>query len=349
MYIKNLILLNKMTNNNDDKQNQQNNMLIDVKYFRQIDDFCCDGYQEYFDNISQNSLEVYRTDLIKKVLSNDDSEMLKYLLKRLNKFTPNDLIDKFRFGYCKDSKNFKNIVLNDQYFKYFLSERKLDVVKEIHRLRIENENPKIKFNITEISNYLNPNYSDPNVLYWLIDEDFFDLKTINPPTFEKTKVKIFREYLRTSKVDFNVFKILMDKLNFKTLNLSEMFNKIYGYECILEDLISRGKNELIYYLFEHIKPEDIINKDRKSNYIRKLIITNDYELFMFVMKHLACLKLLSGFTYFENSHIIESIDNNTDYKIIYEMLKLELEPKKGTKYSELCKIIKTISNNKYLY
>jgi hypothetical protein len=30
------------------------------------------------------------------------------------------------------------------------------------------------------------------------------------------------------------------------------------------------------------------------------------------------------------------------------MLKLELEPKKGTKYSELCKIIKTISKKKYL-
>ena len=107
----------------------------------------------------------------------------------------------------------------------------------------------------------------------------------------------------------------MDKLNFKTTNLSEIFNKNYGYECILEDLISRGKSEIIYYLFEYIKPEDIINKDKKSNYIRKLIITNDYELFMFVMEHLASLKLLSGFTYFENSHIIESIDNNTDYKI----------------------------------
>jgi hypothetical protein len=340
--------------------NQIDKILIEVKNFRQIEDYCCDGYQEYFDNISTNNLELYRGDLIRKVLSNDDPEMLKYLLKRFNKFSSNDLVDKFKFGYCKDSKNFKNIIkilidydsdiknilLNDQYFKYFCVEKKLPVVKEIHRLRIENITPKIKLNFTEISI---SNYSDPNVFYWLIDEDFFDLKNINPQTLEKTKVKLLREYLRSSKVVLDVFKNLMNKLNFKTTDLSEMFNKNYGYECILEDLINRGNSELIYYLFEHIKPETIINKDRKSNYIKKLIITNDYELFMFVMEHLASLKLLSGFTYFENSHIIESIDNNTDYKIIYEMLKLDLEPKKGTKYSELCKMIKTFSKNKCLY
>lgn len=349
-----------LINNNENKQNQIDKIFIEVKNFRQIEDYCYDGYQECFDNISTNSLELYKTDLIRKVLNNDDPEMLKYLIKRLNKFISNDLIDKFRFGYCKDSKNFnniikilidydseiKNILLNDQYFKFFCVERKLDFVKEIHRLRLENGKPINKLNILEISI---SNYSDPNVLYWLIDEDFFDLKNINPEILEKPKVKLFKEYLRMNKIDLNVFKTIMDKLNFKTTNLSEIFNKIYGYECILEDLISRGKNELIYYLFEHIKPEDIINKDKKSNYIRKLIITNDYELFMFVMQHLASLKLLSGFTYFENSHIIESIHDNTEYKIMYELLKLGIEPKKGTKYSELCKMIININKNKYLF
>jgi hypothetical protein len=345
--------------NNDNKQNEINKKLIEVKNFRQIEDYCCNGYQEFFDNISTNSLEIYRVDLIRKVLSNDDPEMFEYLLKRLNKFNLNDLIDKFRFAYCKDSKNFKNMIkilidhdsdiknifLSDQYFRFFCVERKLDIVKEIHRLRIEKGNSKIKLNITEITI---SNYSDPNVFYWLIDEDFFDFNSINPQMLEKTKVKLLREYLRSNRICLDVFKNLIDKLNFKTTNLKEMFNKSYGYECILEDLITRGKREVIYYLFEHIKPEDMINKDKKSNYIRKLIITNDYELFMFVMHHLASLKSLFDFTYFENSHINESICDNTDYQIIYELLKLEIEPKKGNKYFELCKMIKTISKKNYL-
>jgi hypothetical protein len=351
--------------NNDNKQNEINNKLVEVKNFRQIEEYCCNGYQEYFDNISSNNLEQFKFELMNKVLNNDDSEMLEYLLKRFNKkfISSNDLVEKFKFNYLKDSKNFKNIIkilieydseikkilLNDIYFKNFCAERKIDFVKEIYNLRQENKIPKIKFNITDISI---SNYSDPNVLYWLIDEDFFDFKSINPQMLEKTKVKLFREYLRSSKVELDILKILMDKLNFKTTDLVEIFNKINnysnGYAYIIEDLIQRNKSEIIYYLFEHIKPEDLLIKDRKCNYIKQLIYRNNYELFMFVMKHLANLKLLSDFTYYDNSYIIESINDDTDYQIIYELLKLNIEPRKGNKYFELYKMINKFNNNQYL-
>ena len=81
-------LTSNNTGNNDNNSPVQNkeNILIEVKNFRQIEEYCCNGYQEYFDKISPKSFENCKMDMMRTVLVNDDPEMLKYLLKNLSKF-----------------------------------------------------------------------------------------------------------------------------------------------------------------------------------------------------------------------------------------------------------------------
>ncbi len=147
---------------------------------------------------------------------------------------------------------------------------------------------------------------------------------------------------------------LLEKLNFNLTDLGEIFNKNNpcqtGFSYILEELINRNKEDIIYYLFEHIKPENIINSDKKITYIKNLIYANNYSLFMFIMEKMQSIKLLTDFTYYDSSNIMDSISDTekTDYKIIYELLKLDIEPKRGTKLYELYRMIK-FSNKHYYY
>ncbi len=345
---------NSQVQNKENKPYQIENILIEVKNFRQIEEYCCDGYQEYFDKISVKSFENYKMDMIRTVLVNDDPEMLKYLLKKINNFNMFDIAEKFKYCYNNNNKNIKEIlkilfdfnldikknILDNSNFRYYLNNKKLDVVKVIHEERLKENIPKMNFDFgVTVSNY-----NDINVLFWLIDEDFFVLEKINKQTFEKNRIKLFRDYLKTNKANLEDFKTLMNKLEFKNTDLPEIFNKnscSTGYTHILYDLINKNKKELIYYLFEHIKPADIINKENNGfEYIKKLIYTNDYELFMFLMEQMNKLKLFQNtFYYYESARIIDCIDDNTDYRIIYELLKLNIEPKNTSKYYPIYKMI----------
>ncbi len=357
---------NKTNDNSNQTSNDQNqNITIEVKNFNQIEDYCCNGYQEHFDKISGKSLENYKLSILAKVLNNDDPDMLKYIVGKV-KFSPDDVVEKFRFQ-CKNSKNFKEIIriiidcdtkikdilLSDIYFKKFIADNNLNLIKEIHRLRQENSIQKIKLNLSDVSV---SNYSNLDIFFWLIDEDFFGIEknNINVKTNQRIVIKILREYLRSYNVELNKFKTLIEKLNFNFTDLGEIFNKNNpcqtGFSYILEELINRNKEELIYYLFEHIKPENIINPDKKITYIKNLIYANNYSLFMFIMEKMQSIKLLADFTYYDSSNIMDSISDseNTDYKIIYELLKLDIEPKRGTKLYELYRMIK-FSNKHYYY
>ena len=96
---------------------------------------------------------------------------------------------------------------------------------------------------------------------------------------------------------------------------------------------------------QYYSTSEFIEDIQRIKYIKKLIYTNDYELFMFLMGQMNKLKLFQNtFYYYESARIIDCIDDNTDYKIIYELLKLNIEPKYTSKYYPMYKMI----NNSYL-
>ena len=105
---------------------------------------------------------------------------------------------------------------------------------------------------------------------------------------------------------------------------------------VLETLLSNKQVEIIYFLFEHVKPELIIKVNNIVRIIENLIKLNDYSLFMFIMKHIFIINLdsLNNLThnyYLQNA--VNYYDNsNTDKRIILELIKLKIEPRKGTKY-----------------
>lgn len=331
----------------------ENTNIIEIKNFRQIEEYCCNGYQEYFNRISDKNLELYKSEILNTVLKNEDIDMLKYFL---NKFEPTDLVTKILYYYkrCTNCKELIQVItekcpkiipelISNNMFKNFISEKKLEFVELIYELRKKNNLEQIDF-----SNSI-PNFFDINVLFWLIDQKIkgFDFSSNSKTT--NNKIQLIRNFLCDNErlVTLDNLKKLIEKINFNPIDFEKLFHNKSGYNSsnstILHHLIIEGKIDIIYYLFEYVKPSTIINSNKRREIINALINLNDFELFMFMMKHLNSLKLLNDFSYWEQSSFFNTVINSSDNKIIYELIKLKFEPPKTSKYYDLYVNIKNFN------
>lgn len=308
---------------------------IEVPYFDKIKEYCSDGYEEYFDKITTNNLKKFTDEIYRHVLLTDQPKMLEYILDRIpidqDKIF-NLIISSYRGGYnekeildviLKKYPNIKYSLINN--IIKIVESSKLNFVIEIYKLR---STTQLNLPFTPIQKYW-----DINVFYWLIDLNAFDL------TKTKDIVKLLFDYLKSDKVKFINFKKTIEKLKFDNNNLSEIFitsNESYSYLTVLEALLINKQVEIIYFLFEHVKPELIIKTSNIARIVEQLVKYGDYSLFMFIMKHVFTINFesLNNLThnYYLQNAVNYNDNSNTDKKIILELIKLKIEPKKGTKY-----------------
>ena len=308
---------------------------IEVPYFDKIKEYCSDGYEEYFDKITVNNLKKFTDDIYRHVLQTDQSKMLEYMLDRIP--IEQDKLFNFILTHYKGGYNEKEIldIILKKYpnIRYSLinniikivESNNLNFVIEIYNLRSKTE---LNLPLIPIQKYL-----DINVFYWLIDINGIDL------TKTKDIVKLLFDYLKSDKVKFINFKNSIEKLKFDNNNLSEIFiasNETYSYLTVLEALLSNKQVEIIYFLFEHVKPELIIKTNNIARIVEQLVKYGDYSLFMFIMKHIVIINFESLNNLTHNYYLQSAVNyndyTNTDKKIILELIKLKIEPKKGTKY-----------------
>ena len=263
---------------------------IEVPYFDKIKEFCLDGYEEYFDKITTTNLKKFTDEIYRHVLLNDQPQMLKYILDRIP--IEQDKLFNFILTHYKGEYNEKEIldVILKKYsnIKYSLinnivkivESSKLNFVILIYKLRTTTE---LILPLVSIQKYW-----DINVFFWLIDINGINL------TKKNDIVKLLYDYLKSDKVTFINFKKTIEKLKFGNDSLSEIFiasNETYSYLTVLETLLSNKQVEIIYFLFEHVKPELIIKVNNIVRIIENLIKLNDYSLFMFIMKHIFIINL----------------------------------------------------------
>ena len=149
-----------------------------------------------------------------------------------------------------------------------------------------------------------------------------------------------RELKRTNKRS-----VTGDEVIFIFEKILEGWKTIKIFNTIIQtnpsSLINKKQVEIIYFLFEHVKPELIIKVNNIVRIIEQLIKLNDYSLFMFIMKHIFIINFDSLNNLTNNYYLQHAVNynenTNTDKKIILELIKLKIEPKKGTKYYDYYK------------
>jgi hypothetical protein len=315
-------------------------------------DYLFDGYETYFDLLPTSKLSNYKHRIYTTILSDEQINMFKYMMKRIP-LSKEELITRFITDFSGEiyfnqfievineyNPNFNNILLKKEYLNKFILKKNIRFVKSYIEFRKNNgiNNNSINCNKLQIKEIC-----DKNVYYWLIENDMLILDIL-------IKKKIIYDYLFLRYADLENLNSILKKFNFtiddfKNL-LIEKINKNEKLILLLE-LIKKNKIEIIYYLFEIIESDILINKYAVDDIISKVIDIGNYKLFVFIFKKIILLKYSYSnyrikeklsfpiFNYYENI----AYDNN---KIIYELIKLGIEPSKCSKYIDIAKNITII-------
>lgn len=315
-------------------------------------DYLSDGYEKYFDSILTNKLLTYKHRIYLIILNDEQISMFEYMMKRIplpkeelitrfiNDFSGEIYFNEFIEVIHKYYSDFNNILLKKEYFNKFILKKNIGFVKNFIEFRKNNGiyNNSINCNRLQIKEIC-----DKNVFYWLIDNDMFILDY-------SLKVKIIYDYLFLEYADLENLNNILKKFYFTIDQLKNLLiEKINKNEklILLLELIKKKKIEIIYYLFEIIEPDILINKYAVDDIISNLIDLANYKLFVFIFKKIILLKYSYSnyrikeklsfpiFNYYENN----GYDNN---KIIYELIKLGIKPPKYSKYIDIAKNITII-------
>jgi hypothetical protein len=130
----------------------------------------------------------------------------------------------------------------------------------------------------------------------------------------------------------------IEKINFNKSELDKIFfvknTNNYNDQYVLTELLYVKKDDLIYYFFEILKPEQIISIHKTKMIFKYLIIHSNYKMFMFMTQHIILLKyddFLDDPEY-SNKCINEYCSKDTDKRIVYELVKLGCKVNKDSKY-----------------
>ncbi len=188
------------------------------------------------------------------------------------------------------------------------------------------------------------NFRDKRNFYWLIDNKMINLD-FNLIEWLKDELGSIESDINSDNIDY-----LLEKINFNKSELDKIFfvktTNNYNDQYVLTELLYGKKDNLIYYFFEILKPEQIISMHKTKIIFKYLIIHSNYKMFMFITQHIILLKyddFLKDFEYCNKC--IEYCNINTDVRIVYELVKLGCKINKDSKYYNDYKNIKIISNN----
>jgi len=316
-------------------------------------DYLSDGYETYFDLLPTSKLSNYKHRIYTTILSDEQIDMFKYMMKRIP-LSKEELITRFITDFSGEiyfnqfievineyNPNFNNILLKKEYLNKFILKKNIRFVKSYIEFRKNNgiNNNSINCNKLQIKEIC-----DKNVYYWLIENDMLILDIL-------IKKKIIYDYLFLGYADLENLNRILKKFNFsiddfKNL-LIEKINNNYKLIILLE-LIKNKKIEIIYYLFEIINSDILINKYAIDDIICKLIELANYKLFKFIFKKIILLKysysnykIKEKLIHLTNNYENIAYDNN---KIIYELIKLGINPPKYSKYCNIAKNITIVDN-----
>ncbi len=310
----------------------------EIKYydFDKVEKYLHDDYLEYFIELKETFFQVNLKNIYKYIIDNEQPRFLIFMLEKyplpqydltyclqkyIGKNYPKEILEVLLEKY----PNFTSALTTDNYFNYILKNSSLEYIKEIYKLRQKSNIPNLKLNL---GNYFSANFSDMNIFYWLIDEKIINLNT---DLVQWLIHELSYNYITKDNLDY-----LLEKIKFDKNKLKEIFNfkSGYSYKYIFPKLISNKNNDLIYYFFELLEPKFIIKKEGVNHIIQNIIEYADYEMFMFLLKH---IKKLQYDDSFDNNHSKNSYANhfrtrrNYDFNIAYELIKLGIKLDKYSK------------------
>ncbi len=329
------------------------NITIIINNFSQVSEYLYDEYLEYIKRIKIKFINANLELFLETIIQNDQLELLKYILskckyKKISTYDVNNLLIHYKgknhpeeilkillnkFSdlesyLLKTEGNFRDMVLNSSF----------EFIKQIYKLKEKTIKNIFRIHIYLIKLY---NFNDKRVFYWLLDNELININ------YDLTDWLI--EELNSSLSDINKENIeyLLEKINFNKSELKKIFivkKGFYSWEqdqYVFCELLVNKKYDLMYYFFELLKPEEIINKDEIELILEYLIKYSNYEMFIFVIKHIINLKY---FDFINNEpFIIKYFNIDTDERIVYELVKLGCKIDKNSKNYNYFKNI-TIEN-----
>ncbi len=316
------------------------NNKINISSISLVTEYLYDDYLEYFYNVNDKFFNYYKRSIYEQIIGDEQVKFLEFMLEKyplntdelwyyLKRYRGKENPEQILNLYFKYDKALKyRFEKGNDIFGDVLRQSSLEYVKVFSNMMGENLNKNMKINL---GNYRINSFYDHRVFAWLFETNRFN---INPDDnwIEWIKSEIKSETINQDNID-NILELI----KFDKTNLKEIFVVINtNYNSIISYLVQNKKNEFIYYFFDKLEPKDIIHEWNVRNIIIDIIKYNNYELFMFFIKHIFQLKYKS--TFYNNSTVqvygstaYEYIDT-VDKKILYELVKLGYTFPKASKY-----------------
>ena len=138
-------------------------------------------------------------------------------------------------------------------------------------------------------------------------------------------------------VHLNNIDNLLEKINLDKSRLNEIFTtkNIKYNNSILYHLTKKNKSDLIYYFFEMFEPKMIIKESEVYSLLSNVIERNNYELFIFLIRHIINLKyesVLYNYIYIQRLGDNTMYNFNIDFRIVNVLVKLGYKISKHSKY-----------------
>ncbi len=329
-----------------------NNKKIKTINFSDVYEYLYDEYLEYIKRIDISFINTHLDLLLKIIIENEQIELLKYillnceykkliiydyrtlLLKYTGKNNPKEILEIL----LKEYHGLLYLTRDKNYFTNLLYNASFELVQELYKIQIKPFRCDI-YSLTLC------NFKDKRIFYWLIDNKMINLD-FNLIEWLKDELGSIESDINSDNIDY-----LLEKINFNKSELDKIFfvktTNNYNDQYVLTELLYGQKDDLIYYFFKILKPEQIIALNKTKMIFKYLIIHSDYKMFMFMSQHIILLKyddFLDDPEYCDEC-INDYCNKDTDKRIVYELVKLGCKINKDSKYYNDYKNIKIISNN----
>ncbi len=327
-----------------------NNNKIKIKNFSEVSEYLYDEYLEYFYNVEDSFFNNNRKNIYTQIIREEQIKFLEFMLNKylLNSYDMCWILTSYKGKerpeeilnlIFKFNNEISKLLFEVNYkFREILLYSSLEYVKVYYKLRGE-KLKDIKINLLE---YHTNEFYDIRIFYWLLEKNIFNINI--------DLIRWVKHELKLNHINKDNFDNLLDLIKFNKLNFEYIFvqnNSETYYNSVLVSLIRNKRNEMIYYFFDKLEPKKIIFEKNVYDILLTIAQYNNYELFMFFIKHIFQLKYKSVLY---NDYSIQqlgiSINNNNnnnntlvDEKIVFEIIKLGYRvPKKNLYFDYFSKL-----------
>ncbi len=343
---------NSKTKNKNNKNNKNDTNIkipkIKISNFEDVEEYLYDEYLEYFYNVEHNFFKYNQYDIFEKIINEEQIKFLEYMLSRYALRTGEilDIIIEYKGKerpkeilniLFKKYPSLKNDLMKDDNFKRIIDYSSLKFIKEINKLREENNYKQIEIKLEDC--YISE-LSSPDVFNWFIDKQIIKLDNQNE-IYEFICSELANDYFDT----VNKFETLLNKLNLNKKNLNEIFKSnvdIKRYNLnIISNLIEYELFDIIYYLFDNVDHKYLIpDASYAFNIFLEAISNCDYKLFSLICKCIREQGFDNVFTNYDEYYceLDDYLVNNhkvKDERILFELLKLKIQPSIKSKFYQI--------------